>query len=101
MATLDCSQCPVVESIPGKLSGAWVLKGTRMPISALFENLDAGANLQDIMQWFDATGSRTGEGASLNLPSSSILPKPLEPFGRQLGVAHGVRDVTVAQVLLY
>ena len=53
MASLDWSQCPVVESIPGKVSGAWVLKGTRMPVSAIFENLEAGANVDDIMEWFD------------------------------------------------
>lgn len=53
MGTLDWSQCPLVESIPGKLSGVWVLKGTRMPVSAIFENLAAGANVDDIMQWFD------------------------------------------------
>jgi uncharacterized protein (DUF433 family) len=53
MANLDWSQCPEVESIPGKVSGAWVLKGTRMPVSAIFENLEAGANIDDIMQWFD------------------------------------------------
>jgi hypothetical protein len=39
------SQCPDVESIPGKVSGAWVLKGTRMPVAAIFENLEAGANI--------------------------------------------------------
>jgi len=53
MATLDWSQCTVVESISDKVSGAWVLKGTRMPVSAIFENLKAGANIDDIMQWFD------------------------------------------------
>jgi uncharacterized protein (DUF433 family) len=53
MATLDWSQCPAVESIPGKVSGAWVLKGTRMPVSAIFDNLEAGANIDDIMEWFD------------------------------------------------
>jgi uncharacterized protein (DUF433 family) len=42
-----------VESIPGKVSGAWVSKGTRMPVSAVFENLEAGANIDDIMEWFD------------------------------------------------
>jgi uncharacterized protein (DUF433 family) len=42
-----------VESVPGKVSGAWVLKGTRMPVSAIFENLEAGANLDGIMQWYD------------------------------------------------
>jgi uncharacterized protein (DUF433 family) len=53
MASLDWSYCPAVESVPGKLSGAWVLKGTRMPVSAIFENLDAGAGIDDIMEWFD------------------------------------------------
>jgi uncharacterized protein (DUF433 family) len=52
-AEIDWSQCPAVESIPGKVSGAWVLKGTRMPVSAIFENLEAGANIDDIMEWFD------------------------------------------------
>ncbi len=53
MAALDWSQGPAVESIPGKVSGAWVLKGTRMPVSAIFENLEAGANIDDIMQWYE------------------------------------------------
>jgi uncharacterized protein (DUF433 family) len=53
MAILDWSQCPAVESVPGKLSGAWVLKGSRMPVSAIFENLEAGANIDDIMEWYD------------------------------------------------
>jgi len=38
-SSLDWSQCPVVESIPGKVSGAWVFRGTRVPVSAAFENL--------------------------------------------------------------
>jgi uncharacterized protein (DUF433 family) len=53
MAILDWSQCSAVESVPGKLSGAWVLKGTRMPVSAIFENIEAGANIDDIIEWFD------------------------------------------------
>jgi uncharacterized protein (DUF433 family) len=53
MAALDWSQCPAVESIPGKVSGAWVLKGTRMPVSVIFENLEGGASLDDIMKWFE------------------------------------------------
>ena len=53
MANLDWSQCPAVESVPGKVSGAWVLKGTRMPVSAIFENLEAGANIDNIMEWYD------------------------------------------------
>ena len=53
MAALDWSKCSAVESVPGKVSGAWVLKGTRMPVSAIFENLEAGASIDDIMEWFD------------------------------------------------
>lgn len=53
MAALDWSKCPVVESVPGKVSGAWVLKGTRMPVSAIFENLEDGANIDDILAWYD------------------------------------------------
>ena len=51
--SLDWSQCPAVESVPGKVSGAWVLRGTRMPVSVIFENLEAGANIDDIMEWFE------------------------------------------------
>jgi uncharacterized protein (DUF433 family) len=49
---IDWSQCPAVESVPGRVSGAWVLKNTRMPVSAIFENLEAGASIDDIMEWF-------------------------------------------------
>jgi uncharacterized protein (DUF433 family) len=53
MPALDWSQCEAVESVPGKMSGAWVLRGTRMPVSAIFENIAAGANIDDLMDWFD------------------------------------------------
>ena len=53
--SLDWSQCPAVESVPGKVSGAWVFKNTRMPVSVVFENLEAGATLNDVVEWFDVT----------------------------------------------
>ncbi len=53
MPALDWSQCAAVERVPGKLSGAWVLRGTRMPVATIFDNLEAGANIDDILQWFD------------------------------------------------
>lgn len=53
MAALDWSQCPAVESVPGKVSGAWVLRGTRMPASVIFENIEAGASIDQIMEWFE------------------------------------------------
>jgi uncharacterized protein (DUF433 family) len=52
---LDWSQCPAVESIPGKVSGAWVFRDTRMPVATVFENLEAGASIEDIAEWFDVT----------------------------------------------
>ncbi len=52
---LDWSQCPAVESIPGKVSGAWVLRGTRMPVQTIFENLEAGMSVQEITEVFDVS----------------------------------------------
>ncbi|MBX3376377.1 MAG: DUF433 domain-containing protein [Phycisphaeraceae bacterium] len=49
---LDWSQCPAVERDPAKVSGAWVFKGTRVPVKALIENLESGARIDDFLQWF-------------------------------------------------
>ena len=53
MAVLDWSQCPAVEKVEGKVSGAWILRGTRMPVATIFENLEAGASLDDVLAWYD------------------------------------------------
>jgi uncharacterized protein (DUF433 family) len=53
MANLDWSQCDAVESVPGKVSGAWVFKGTRMPVQTVFANLEAGMSVQEITEVFD------------------------------------------------
>lgn len=52
---LDWSQCPAVESIPGKVSGAWVLKDTRMPVQIIFDNLAAGMGVEEVMDEFSVT----------------------------------------------
>jgi len=49
---LDWSQCPTVERVPGKVSGVWVFKDTRVPVKALFENLEEGARVDDFLAWF-------------------------------------------------
>jgi len=54
-STLDWSQCPIVESIPGKVSGAWVLRGTRTPVKVLFENLEAGMTIEEVIEQFPVT----------------------------------------------
>jgi uncharacterized protein (DUF433 family) len=55
MAALDWSQCSAVESVPGKVSGAWVFKGTRMPVATVFENLEAGLTVEEVMEEFGVT----------------------------------------------
>ena len=50
---LDWSQCPAVESVPGKVSGAWVFRGTRIPVAAVFENLEDGLTVNEIVEMFD------------------------------------------------
>ncbi len=49
---LDWSRCSAVERILGKVGGAWVFKGTRVPVKALFENLESGARVDDFLAWF-------------------------------------------------
>jgi uncharacterized protein (DUF433 family) len=46
------SDCGAVERHPQKVSGAWVFRGTRVPVKALFENLEGGARLEDFLEWF-------------------------------------------------
>jgi uncharacterized protein (DUF433 family) len=55
MAAIDWSQCQAVESIPGKVSGARVFRGTRTPVATVFENLESGATIEDIVEWFGVT----------------------------------------------
>jgi uncharacterized protein (DUF433 family) len=63
---LDWSACSAVERSPGTVSGAWVFKGTRVPVTALFENLEDGASVDQFLGWFP------GVPASTWRPSSSM-----------------------------
>ncbi|HEV8719339.1 MAG TPA: DUF433 domain-containing protein [Candidatus Binatia bacterium] len=49
---LNWSSCSAVERDPSKVSGAWVFRGTRVPVKALFENLESGARVDDFLAWF-------------------------------------------------
>jgi len=49
---LNWNDCPAVERSAAKVSGAWVFRGTRVPVRALFENLEAGARIDDFLDWF-------------------------------------------------
>jgi uncharacterized protein (DUF433 family) len=48
----DWSSCPAVERDPEKVSGSWVFRSTRVPVAALFENLEGGASVADFLSWF-------------------------------------------------
>ena len=70
MPGLDWSQCAAVESVPGKMSGAWVFRGTRMPVATVFENIEAGATVDEILEWFDI--SREHVNAVLDFAARSL-----------------------------
>lgn len=49
---LDWSRCPAVESVPGKVGGAWVFRNTRMPVAAVFENLEDGISIDELVRLY-------------------------------------------------
>jgi uncharacterized protein (DUF433 family) len=87
MSALDWSQCPAVERVPGRLGGAWVFRHTRMPVSAVFENLEAGASVDDIVEQFAIT--REQINAVLEFAARSLDAPPLAPGGSPVD-AHSV-----------
>lgn len=74
---IDWSQCPAVENVPGKMSGAWVLRDTRMPVAIIFENIGAGANIDDIMEWFDGLDRDQIKAVIEFVVRSLDIPEPL------------------------
>ncbi len=84
MAALDWSQCPAVESVPGRLSGAWVFRDTRMPVSTVFENLEAGATVDEITEWFDVSKQQVIE--VLQFAARSLAaPVPVQTVSESSG----------------
>jgi uncharacterized protein (DUF433 family) len=86
MASLDWSQCPAVESIPGKRSGAWVFRDTRTPVSAVFENPEAGATIGEVMDWVHVT--RAQVAAVLEFAARSLDAPPVVRPPAQTADAH-------------
>ena len=66
------SECSAVDRAPGKVSGAWLFKGTRVPVKALFENLESGATIEDFLEWFPGV-SREQIEAVLNHAQRSLV----------------------------
>jgi uncharacterized protein (DUF433 family) len=81
MAAIDWSQCPAVESIPGKVSGAWVFKGTRLPVATVIENLE-DLSIDEVMEQFDVT--REQITAVLDFVAESLRAEPIPSGARPL-----------------
>jgi uncharacterized protein (DUF433 family) len=78
MAQLDWSQCSAVESIPGKRSGAWVFKGTRTPISTVFENIE-DMSVDELTEEFGVTREQVHsvlQFAAHSAEANSSGPRP-------------------------
>lgn len=84
---IEWSQCPTVESVPGKRSGAWVFRDTRTPVSVVFDNLEAGATIEEIMEWFHL--SREQVVSVIEFAARSLDEPPQPPV--QGPDAHPVR----------
>jgi uncharacterized protein (DUF433 family) len=84
MTNLDWSQCSAVESVPGKLGGAWVFRNTRMPVATIFENLE-DMSIEEVMEQFDVT--REQIEAVLEFVAQS-LKAPVPPQTQTTADAH-------------
>jgi len=89
MATLNWSQCSAVESIPGKRSGAWVFRDTRTPVSVVFDNLEVGASIDEIMDWFHLSHEQVA--AVIEFAARSLDAPPLPPPHAPVSDAHPLR----------
>ena len=72
---LDWSQCREVERSAEKVSGAWVFRGSRVPVQSLFENLEAGASIEDFLEWFPGVERKQVE-AVLECARQSLAEVP-------------------------
>jgi uncharacterized protein (DUF433 family) len=82
MATLDWAQCPAVESTPGKVSGAWVFRDTRLPVATVIENLE-DLSVEEVMEQFDVTREQIAAvlnfvAQSLNASAPDHPPEPVD-----------------------
>lgn len=101
MASLDWSQCSAVESIPGKVSGAWVFKGTRTPVAVVFENLEDGMTIDEVMEQFPVTREQVKAvlefSPAVSTHPSLDLMQVLFDNGTPRGVASALTNHTVEE----
>ena len=77
MSALNWSECPAVESVPDRVHGAWVFRDTRMPVALVFENLEAGMTVDEIMEQYDV--SREQINAVLEFAARSLAAPAHQP----------------------
>ena len=70
---LDWTTCAAVESDPARVSGAFVFRGTRVPVRALFENVEGGATVDEFLEWFEGV-TREQVEAVLEHACASLAP---------------------------
>jgi uncharacterized protein (DUF433 family) len=73
-ASLDWSQCPAVESVPGRVSGAWTFRNSRTPVQVVFENLEDGMTIEEIVEQYPV--SRDEIRAVLEFAARSLEKVP-------------------------
>lgn len=71
---IDWSTCPAVERNPERISGAWVFRGTRVPISALFENLEDGVVVSEFVKWFPGVSLEQTRAVLEHAAQSTLAP---------------------------
>ena len=73
----DWSKCPAVESVPGRVSGAWVFTDTRLPVSALFENIESGATVEEFIDWYPPVDEWKVKAVLQHVADSLNAPVPV------------------------
>lgn len=70
--TLDWQTCAAVERAPGRVGGAWVFANTRVPVLALFQNIEDGATVDDFLEWFPGVTRLQAESALEHVAASLL-----------------------------
>jgi len=71
---IDWSTCLAVERDPERVGGAWVFRGTRVPVAALFENLEDGARVAQFVQWFPGVSTEQARAVLEHAARSALAP---------------------------
>ena len=89
-AILDWSQCPAVESVADRRSGAWVFRDTRMPVATVFENLELGTSVEEIIEQYDVTREQIRVVLEFAARSLDAPPLAQQPTASQTVDAHSL-----------